>query len=166
MTRCVPPRANTYRVPTKIYLPGSDPPVNKLGSVITCQDRYTAVPTPYQHRASPFELADKSRPEHRKIVALPLVDSALQRPSATVVPLQQKEWRVLPIATNLILKAAFGKFSPKTIDRINTFAGGFMTQTEAEAYRLELMDGRKAFMGEKDEKFMMVPFHMCMHGCD
>ncbi|CAE6484923.1 unnamed protein product [Rhizoctonia solani] len=114
--KCVSPRANAYGVPTKIYLPRSDPRVNKLGSVITCQDRCTAVPTTYQHRTSPFELANKSRP------------------SMTVVPLQQKEWRVLPIATNPILKAAFGKFSPKTINRIHTFAGGFMTQTEAEAY--------------------------------
>ncbi|ELU35683.1 hypothetical protein AG1IA_10287 [Rhizoctonia solani AG-1 IA] len=57
MTRCVSPRAKAYGVPTKIYLPRSDPRVNKLGSVITCQDRCTAVPTTYQHRASPFELA-------------------------------------------------------------------------------------------------------------
>ncbi|CAE6521604.1 unnamed protein product [Rhizoctonia solani] len=77
-----------------------DPCVNELGSVITCQDRCIAFPNTYQHRVSPFELADKSKPGHRKIVALFLVDPAIHRPSTTTVPPQQADWRASGISAN------------------------------------------------------------------
>ncbi|CAE6435844.1 unnamed protein product [Rhizoctonia solani] len=80
-----------------------------------------------------------------------------------MVPPQQKEWRVSAIAENPAVKAAFDKLAPETIDRIDTFAGGVMTRKEAEEYRLELMDERKAFVQENDEEFFMVPFDMCEH---
>ncbi|KAG8731665.1 hypothetical protein FRC11_002997 [Ceratobasidium sp. 423] len=140
-----------------------DPCVNELGSVITCQDRCIAFPNIYQHCVSPFTLDDRSKPGHRKIVALFLVDPAVRRPSTTIVPPQQKEWRVSGIATNPALKAAFDKLAPEIIDRIDSFADGIMTRAEAEAYRLELMDERKAFMEKNDEAFFMVPFDMCEH---
>ncbi|CAE6435793.1 unnamed protein product [Rhizoctonia solani] len=140
-----------------------DPCVNELGSVVTCQDRCIAFPNTYQHCVSPFKLVDASRPGHRKIVALFLVDPALRRPSTTMVPPQQKEWRVSAIAENPALKAAFDKLAPETIDRIDTFAGGVMTRKEAEEYRLELMDERKAFVLQNDRAFFMVPFDMCEH---
>ncbi|CAE6446258.1 unnamed protein product [Rhizoctonia solani] len=47
-----------------------DPCVNEFGSIITCQDRCIAFPNIYQHRVSPFELADKSKDGHRKIVVV------------------------------------------------------------------------------------------------
>ncbi|KAJ1303055.1 hypothetical protein OPQ81_011256 [Rhizoctonia solani] len=140
-----------------------DPCVNELGSVITCQDRCIAFPNTYQHCVSPFALADKSKPGHRKIVALFLVDPAIHRPSTTIVPPQQKEWRVSGITTNPALKAAFDKLAPEIIDRIDSFADGVMTRAEAEAYRLELMDERKAFVQKNDQAFFMAPFDMCEH---
>ncbi|CAE6506771.1 unnamed protein product [Rhizoctonia solani] len=140
-----------------------DPCVNELGSVVTCQDRCIAFPNTYQHRVSPFELADKSKPGHRKIVALFLVDPALHQPSTTIVPPQQKEWRASGINSNPVLKAAFNKLSPEIIDHIDSMIEGTMTRAEAEAYRLELMDERKAFIAKNDEAFFMVPFDMCEH---
>ncbi|KAL5632859.1 hypothetical protein ACGC1H_005718 [Rhizoctonia solani] len=140
-----------------------DPCVNELGSVITCQDRCIAFPNTYQHRVSPFELSDKSKPGHRKIVALFLVDPAIHRPSTTIVPPQQKEWRASGINANPVLKAAFDKLSLEIIDHIDSLVEGTMTREEAEAYRLELMDERKAFVQKNDETFFMVPFDMCEH---
>jgi hypothetical protein len=41
---------------------------------MTREGRALFFPNVYQHRVEPFELADKTRPGHRKIVALFLVD--------------------------------------------------------------------------------------------
>ncbi|KEP48077.1 DUF4246 family protein [Rhizoctonia solani 123E] len=139
------------------------PCVNELGSVITCQDRCIAFPNTYQHRVSPFELLDKSKPGYRKIVALFLIDPAIHRPSTTTVPPQQKEWRASGINANPILKAAFNKLAPEIIDHIDSMVEGTMTREEADAYRLELMDERKAFVRNNDEAFFLAPFDMCEH---
>ncbi|KAH7303788.1 hypothetical protein B0J17DRAFT_218640 [Rhizoctonia solani] len=139
-----------------------DPCVNQLGSVVTCQDRCIAFPNTYQHCVSSFELADKSKPGHRKIVALFLVDPAISRPSTTIVPPQQKEWRASGISANPVLKAAFNKLSPEIIDHIDSMIEGTMTRAEAEAYRLELMDERKAFVTRNNKAFFTVPFNISL----
>ncbi|KAG9083188.1 hypothetical protein FRC06_004664 [Ceratobasidium sp. 370] len=140
-----------------------DPCVNELGSIVTCQDRTIAFPNVYQHKVSPFELKDKTKPGHRKIVALFLVDPATHRPSTTNVPPQQQEWRSTAVSANKALRAAFDKLAPEIIDRVNLLAGGTMRREEAEAYRLELMDERKAFVANNDEKFFQVAFELCEH---
>ncbi|KAF8669614.1 hypothetical protein RHS04_08771 [Rhizoctonia solani] len=140
-----------------------DPCINDLGSVVTCQDRCIAFPNIYQHRVSPFELADNSKRGHRKIVALFLVDPAIHRPSTAIVPPQQADWRASGISANPVLKAAFNKLSAEIIDHINSMAEGTMTRKEAEAYRLELMDERTAFVAKNDENFFMAPFSLCEH---
>ncbi|KAH7337289.1 hypothetical protein B0J17DRAFT_616581 [Rhizoctonia solani] len=137
-----------------------DPCVNEFGSVITCQDRCIAFPNFYQHRVSPFQLADMTKPGHRKIVALFLVDPAIHRPSTTIVPPQQAEWRASGIDANPVLKSAF---APEIINHINSMVEGTMTRKEAEAYRLELMDERSAFVATNDKAFFMAPFNMCEH---
>ncbi|KAG9098376.1 hypothetical protein FS749_003959 [Ceratobasidium sp. UAMH 11750] len=140
-----------------------DPCVNELGSIVTCQDRAIAFPNIYQHKVSPFELKDKTKPGHRKIVALFLVDPAIHRPSTTTVPPQQHEWRSAAVSANQTLKASLDKLAPEIIDRVNVLAEGTIKREEAEAYRLELMDERKAFVAENDEKFFQVVFDLCEH---
>ncbi|KAG8723413.1 hypothetical protein FRC12_010899 [Ceratobasidium sp. 428] len=141
----------------------NDPCVNELGAVVTSQDRTIAFPNIYQHKVSPFELEDKSKPGHRKIVALFLVDPAIRRPSTTTVPPQQQEWRSTAISANETLKGAFNKLAPEIIDRVSSLAEGTMTLEEAKAYRLELMDERKAFVTQNDEKYFEVAFDLCEH---
>ncbi|KAG9121084.1 hypothetical protein FRC07_003102 [Ceratobasidium sp. 392] len=140
-----------------------DPCVNELGAVVTCQDRTIAFPNVYQHKVSFFELKDKTKPGHRKIVALFLVDPAIHRPSTTTVPPQQQDWRSAAVSSNENLKAAFNKLASEIIDRVNSFAEGTMTREEANTYRLELMDERKAFVAENDSKYFEVAFDMCEH---
>ncbi|EUC63141.1 filamentous muscle protein titin-animal, related protein, putative [Rhizoctonia solani AG-3 Rhs1AP] len=140
-----------------------DPCVNELGSVVTCQDRCIAFPNTYQHRVSPFQLTDRSKPGHRKIVALFLVDPAIRRPSTTTVPPQQAKWRASGIGANPVLKRGFDKLAPEIIDHIDSMVEGSMTRKEAEAYRLELMDERTAFVVKNDEEFFVAPFALCEH---
>ncbi|CAE7145789.1 unnamed protein product [Rhizoctonia solani] len=137
-----------------------DPCVNELGSVVTCQDRCIAFPNNYQHRVSSFKLADETKPGHRKIVALFLVDPAIHRPSTTTVPPQQAEWHASDMSANPALKAAF---APEIIQHIDSMVDGSMTRKEAEAYRLELMDERTAFVEKNDAEFFMAPFSLCEH---
>ncbi|KAG8680846.1 hypothetical protein FRC08_016006 [Ceratobasidium sp. 394] len=139
-----------------------DPCVNELGSIVTCQGRAIAFPNVYQHKVSPFELKDKTKPGHRKIVALFLVDPTIHRPSTTTVPPQQHEWRSAAVSANEALKASFDKLALEIIDRVSV-PEGRIKREEAEAYRLELMDERKAFVAENDEKFFQVAFDLCEH---
>ncbi|WYZ40016.1 hypothetical protein EsH8_IV_000357 [Colletotrichum jinshuiense] len=64
----------------------------ELGSVLTREDRLLAFPNVYQHCVAPFELADKTKPGHRKILALFLVDPAIPIISTANVPPQQRDW--------------------------------------------------------------------------
>ncbi|KAG9126181.1 hypothetical protein FRC07_004559 [Ceratobasidium sp. 392] len=127
----------------------NEPCVNELGFIRTIQDRTIAFPNIYQHRVSPFELKDRSKPGHRKILALFLVDPAIHRPSTTIVPPQQQNWHVTPDSS----------LGPSFLTRVE----GGMSRQEAERYRLELMDERTAFVKENDEKFFSVAFSMCEH---
>ncbi|OLN95655.1 hypothetical protein CCHL11_04972 [Colletotrichum chlorophyti] len=63
-----------------------------LGSVLTREGRLLAFPNVYQHCVAPFELAEKTRPGHRKILALFLVDPAIPIISTANVPPQQRHW--------------------------------------------------------------------------
>ncbi|QRV79803.1 filamentous muscle protein titin-animal, related protein [Ceratobasidium sp. AG-Ba] len=133
--------------------------IHELGSVITCQDRAIAFPNTYQHRVSSFELEDKTKPGHRKIVALFLVDPGLRRLSTTTVPPQQHDWTTQAIFQNPALK----RLSPEIVHYISTLVEGTMTGKEAGAYRLELMDERSSFAGKFEERFSDLAFNMCEH---
>ncbi|KAJ4421318.1 hypothetical protein N0V82_003829 [Gnomoniopsis sp. IMI 355080] len=66
--------------------------IQDLGSVTTPQGRLLAFPNTLQHKVEPFELSDKSRPGHRRFLALWLVDPHYRIPSTCNVPPQQKSW--------------------------------------------------------------------------
>ncbi|KAG8889669.1 hypothetical protein FRB99_003966, partial [Tulasnella sp. 403] len=63
------------------------------GSIQTPENRCVAFPNIYQHRVSPFSLVDPTKPGHRKIVALFLVDPTRTGPSTTQIPPQQQHWQ-------------------------------------------------------------------------
>ncbi|KAJ6558211.1 hypothetical protein B0H19DRAFT_1150388 [Mycena capillaripes] len=67
--------------------------VQELGKMVTKAGRALSWPNVYQHCVSPFKLSDPSKPGHRKILAIFLVDPTIKPiPSATNVPPQQAEW--------------------------------------------------------------------------
>lgn len=71
---------------------GDDPLNQELGHIVAAEDRCVAFPNIYQHRVEPFELADRSRPGHRKILAFFVTDPFAAVPSTAMVPPQQREW--------------------------------------------------------------------------
>ncbi|GJE86998.1 DUF4246 domain-containing protein [Phanerochaete sordida] len=145
----------------------------EIGSVATRQGRCIAFPNVFQHQVQPFELADKSRPGHRKIVALFLVDPQLPkpRPSTCDVPRQQKEWMrafLRSIGSELRTKhgaqaRGFALVPPELVDMIVDRADWLMSRQEAEEYRLQLMDERSSMTSDNDTLMFSASFSMCEH---
>ena len=114
----------------------------ELGSVVTKEGRIITFPNTLQHQVSPFSLADASKPGHRKILALFLVDPHTRIISSANVPPQREDWRP---ATN-------------SGEIVNT-----ITMEEAKAYRVELMKERGLKAEESNALFEMGHFHLCEH---
>ncbi|KJA26104.1 hypothetical protein HYPSUDRAFT_64316 [Hypholoma sublateritium FD-334 SS-4] len=68
------------------------PSVQDVGSVDTREGRLLTFPNILQHRVNPFKLVDPTKPVHRKIVALFLVDPNIQIISTAHVPCQRQDW--------------------------------------------------------------------------
>jgi len=66
--------------------------VQELGKVVTRQDRLIAFPNVLQHSVQSFTLADPTRPGHRKILAMFLVDPHIRIISTANVPPQRRDW--------------------------------------------------------------------------
>lgn len=66
--------------------------LQKLGNVETRQGRLLAFPNVFQHRVSPFSLQDRTKPGHRRFIALWLVDPHQRIISTANVPPQQLDW--------------------------------------------------------------------------
>ncbi|KAJ7179689.1 hypothetical protein C8R46DRAFT_646991 [Mycena filopes] len=134
-----------------------------LGSIKTSGGRALAWPNIYQHRVGPFHVTDPTKPGHRKILAIFLVDPSIDPiPSATNVPPQQKDWafdaleeaRHDPTSMYSRLPA---ELSNEIHDRL---PHTFMTRDEAEAFRLKLMKERTQFIKVNDD-FPLHTFNMC-----
>jgi hypothetical protein len=112
----------------------------------------------YQHRVSPFELVDPTKPGYRKIVALFLVHPDIKIPSTSIIPDQQG------YLSNEALKSSLGRVLPaEVLDLIGTHAPNKFTDAEAKKFREELMDERKAFVDEIDESHFEAEFSFCEH---
>jgi hypothetical protein len=105
-----------------------------LGSAETRVGRVLAFPNILQHYVDPFRLADPSRPGHRKILVFFLVDPSVTIISTSDVPPQQP-------------------WSPTST----------MTLEQAKEFRSQLMQERKFFVDEHNEKIYEREFSLCEH---
>ncbi|KAJ6542721.1 hypothetical protein B0H19DRAFT_1171611 [Mycena capillaripes] len=136
--------------------------VQDIGAVVTKAGRALSWPNLFQHCVSAFKLADRTKPGHRKILAVFLVDPTKDRiVSATDVPPQQAEW-----AAEALEEACppLRELPRELRDLVNdNFPTTVMTLGEAEAYRLKLMKERTAFVQEHTAKAYGQTFNMCEH---
>ncbi|KAL2818046.1 hypothetical protein BJX63DRAFT_419353 [Aspergillus granulosus] len=112
----------------------------ELGSVECREGRLLAFPNSLQHRVSPFSLADSSKPGHRKILAMFLVDPHRRIISSANVPPQREDWR-----------------------REKDAGQGPMSMEEAKAHRLELMEERGMRSKYSNAEFEQGSFCLCEH---
>nr|XP_023030489.1 uncharacterized protein LOC111518306 [Leptinotarsa decemlineata]XP_023030490.1 uncharacterized protein LOC111518306 [Leptinotarsa decemlineata]XP_023030491.1 uncharacterized protein LOC111518306 [Leptinotarsa decemlineata]XP_023030492.1 uncharacterized protein LOC111518306 [Leptinotarsa decemlineata] len=73
-------------------LEDGDPLSQEIGSIVCGEDCCIAFPNIYQHRVGPFELVDKTKNGHRKILVFFLVDPNKRILSTKHVAPQQRSW--------------------------------------------------------------------------
>ncbi|KAI0484029.1 hypothetical protein GGR56DRAFT_668630 [Xylariaceae sp. FL0804] len=136
------------------------PALQELGQVLTKEGRLLVFPNVLQHRVSPFQLADPSKPGHRKMIALFLVDPYVRIPSTANVPPQQKAWW-----EEMVLKLdRVRQLPPELVELVTTGAGDFPIELEeAKQIRLDLMEERKAFVDDVDKRYHQETFSFCEH---
>ncbi|KAH9925687.1 uncharacterized protein BXZ73DRAFT_91092 [Epithele typhae] len=140
---------------------GRDEPLNQvLGHVVAAEDKCVAFPNVYQHRVDAFELADKTRAGHRKILALFLVDPHARVLSTTDVPPQQRDWAMSEAEKSQGLQS----LPQELFDMIAGLAeDGLMSREEAKEHREKLMEERSAFVDTQNEGWFEEDFSMCEH---
>ncbi|TFK85149.1 hypothetical protein K466DRAFT_552529 [Polyporus arcularius HHB13444] len=139
---------------------GDDPLNQVLGYIVAEEDKCVAFPNIYQHRVEPFELADRARPGHRKILAFFLTDPFADVQSTDTVPPQQREWYLDEMERIPVLR----KLPRELFDMIADYAlEGTITRAQAEADREELMNERRKFVMQHNEDVFEVTFSLCEH---
>ncbi|EME79070.1 uncharacterized protein MYCFIDRAFT_116770 [Pseudocercospora fijiensis CIRAD86] len=135
------------------------PAIQTLGKVNTKEGRMIAFPNVLQHKVEPFELADKSKAGHRKILALFLVDPYLRIPSTAHVPPQQKNWwRAMVHDLDRVQN-----LPPELAERVVDAEQDLLSMEDAKALRLELMAERKVFVQDVDKRYHEEQFSFCEH---
>ncbi|KAM6502962.1 Protein of unknown function (DUF4246) domain containing protein [Amanita muscaria] len=137
------------------------PAIQDIGNVLTKEGRLITFPNTLQHQVQPFELADPTKPGHRKILALFLVDPIVNIISTANVPCQRKDWWRRAIKEQETL---LGKLPLELKDDIYEIVEGFpISMEKAKEVRLELMDERKKFVIKQDGYFNDTIFSLCEH---
>lgn len=124
----------------------------------TTEGRCIAFPNIYQHRIQPFNLEDKSKPGHRKIVAFFLINPDRPVPATTAVPPQQEDWVDEVIFDDNGLAS---KLPTELVDVISGFARqGTMSRADAEMARKHLMKERSVMAKDHTAKKFQIEFNM------
>ncbi|KAF7181503.1 hypothetical protein CNMCM7691_000721 [Aspergillus felis] len=133
-----------------------------LGSVDTRQGRLLTFPNSLQHQVSPFALADRTKPGHRKILAFFLVDPHLSIISSANVPPQQEDWwkERQEIVGKLLSERLPAELQNMVKEGLEATP---ITLEEAKQYRKELMEERSNKLQEQNRDFEMGEFNLCEH---
>lgn len=127
--------------------------IQELGKVHTRPGRLLAFPNTLQHEVQPFKLIDPSKPGHRKILAMFLVDPHIRVLSTANIPPQRKEWWI----PEILKLPPFNALPREIFDMIMGFVLDFpMSWEEAEDVREELMDERGAQSDDKNNEMEQV----------
>ena len=160
------------------------PGVQYVGDVETKEGRLLVFPNILQHQVQPFELANRTKKGHRKILALYLVDPNVRVISTAHVPCQQMDWWKEAMAPPEPESPAFAesgsiigddnastrtgkssmrstlKDTMKGVSKLKekVFGGGIypIGLEEAKATRLKLMKERKKFVKDHANQVNMA----------
>ncbi|KAJ2932776.1 hypothetical protein H1R20_g4321, partial [Candolleomyces eurysporus] len=153
--------------------------IQDIGSVDTREGRLITFPNILQHQVQPFKLADPTKPGHRKILALFLVDPNLRVISTADVPCQRQDWwwnemlKATSAPSNSSKKLSFAdakaaagvhKLPPElqkiVFDGVDDFP---ISMDKAKEYREHLMEERKKFVLEHQREFAAHSLSLCEH---
>ena len=138
--------------------------VQEVGGVLCKEGRLLTFPNTLRHLVEPFELEDATKPGHRKILALFLVDPRIRIISTANVPPQQKEWWSEKISQDFMGKDALGKLSAELKDKVFEEVDDFpIGIDEAKEHRLDLMRERRRLVRKLSKSFYKSGFCLCEH---
>jgi hypothetical protein len=132
-----------------------------IGSVLTRQGRALFFPNLYMHQVSPFKLADPSRPGHRKILALFLVDPAIPVISTAHVPPQQRDWWAE--ATQLSGPTVASRLPPELRNMVVGSVDFPIGMEDAKEVMEELMAERSQLKEKTDRGLNSIEWNFCEH---
>ncbi len=132
----------------------------KIGHV-AAQDKCIAFLNVYQHCVRPFELADSSKPGHRKILCFFLVDPSVRIASTSDVLPQQRDWSWDEFACHV---------APQMPDLPRELYDAIMHEVkDGTIDRAEAMELREGFIDEcskfvkKQGEMHEIAWNMCEH---
>lgn len=169
---------------------GGGSSIQNYGSVQTPEGRLLTFPNVFQHRVSPFRLADPTKAGHRRFVALWLVDPHRRIVSTANVPPQQQDWWTgsvfgksegsqksmadkLPAEMKKLLRER-GVALPDT-DKNNLlpaelldivreeFEWSLLRPEEAREHRLKLMEERSSHHSKAMSAWQAATYSFCEH---
>lgn len=115
-------------------------------------------PNIYQHAVGSFELKDKSKPGHRKILVFFLVDPTQRIVSTARVPPQDIRWR-----DSELLDKLYDKLPVEVAEMVSGQIDYQMTLEEAKVHRLRLMEERSVAKDVVTDVIFKQPFNLCEH---
>ncbi|KAJ5175857.1 uncharacterized protein N7482_001734 [Penicillium canariense] len=133
-----------------------------LGSVVCQEGRLLTFPNVVQHRVLPFSLKDRTKPGHRKILALFLIDPHRRIISSANVPPQQEEWgrKRRELVDNLLSQ----NLPPELQNMVKQdLPSVSISMDEAKSHRLELMEERSVKAEANNSAFETGDFSLCEH---
>ncbi|KAK6502681.1 hypothetical protein TWF506_003259 [Arthrobotrys conoides] len=139
-----------------------DQPNQDLGSVETRENRAIAFPNIFQHRVEPFELVDKSKPGHRKILVFFLCDPSHKIPTTRKIAPQQPEFREeLVQALN---EGPVGNLPLEIHQGITRWLPPMISKEDALKCRQKLMEERGKATRKNGERLgRSTSYHLCEH---
>ncbi|KDQ58587.1 hypothetical protein JAAARDRAFT_193137 [Jaapia argillacea MUCL 33604] len=135
-----------------------------LGSLPIVEDKCIVSPNVYQHRFSPFKLADSSKLGFRKILSFFLVDPSIPILSTSKVPPQQRSWYTDELGAETSLLHLSKEFELMNLPvELRSMAKDFvlaetMTLEKANDMRNTLTFEREHFALENNAEIFEVPF--------
>ncbi|KAF2802928.1 uncharacterized protein BDZ99DRAFT_468593 [Mytilinidion resinicola] len=136
------------------------PGIQDLGQVLTREGRLLVFPNVLQHQVQPFKLVDETRPGHRKMLALFLIDPYQRIISTANVPPQQKDWWAELVRDETRVGDLPAELQNFIVDDVTDFP---ISMEEAKKVREELMEERRAFVDEVNEEYESEEFSFCEH---
>jgi hypothetical protein len=113
-----------------------------------------------QHRVSPFALQDRTKPGHRKIIALFLVDPHTRIISTANVPPQRKDWWFDVVRESGSLQVLPEELAQHVHREVEDWPMGL---EEAKTLRKELMEERSTYIPAVEGAVYSQSFNFCEH---
>lgn len=139
---------------------GGDNTTQHIGGVLCKEGRLLTFPNTIQHRVSSFSLTDPSKPGHRKILALFLVDPHHRVISSANVPPQSEEWAQ---EKQGLVDQVLSRLPAELQSMVEKGLDPLMTMEEAKKLRLELMEERGRDSAAANIEFERGDFSLCEH---